>query len=70
MYATELAGFSLDLFEDIHSTHGIIRVGQLVEKLSQNAKLKNSMGLAQLRVRLVDRKRRQRIEAERDGEEK
>jgi hypothetical protein len=66
MYATELAGFALDLFEEIHSTHGIIRVGQLVENLSQDAKLRNSIGLAQLRVRLVDRKRRQWTEPEGD----
>ncbi|MBV9691704.1 MAG: helix-turn-helix transcriptional regulator [Ktedonobacteraceae bacterium] len=57
-YATELVGFALDIFEQLKSQLGIFRVGQVVRSLSQHPTYADAIELAQLRARLVDRKRR------------
>ena len=57
-YATELAGFALDLFETLKSQLGMFGVGKLVNVLSQHANYADSVELAQLRARLIGRKRR------------
>jgi hypothetical protein len=63
-YATELAGFALDLFETLKSQAGIFGVGKVVNVLSQHATYADSVELAQLRARLIDRKRRRLLELE------
>jgi transcriptional regulator with XRE-family HTH domain len=63
-FATQLAGFALDIFDKTNSVHGLLRIGQVVNDLSNHPTYGDSVELAQLRVRLIDRKRRQWAELE------
>ncbi|MBV9690364.1 MAG: helix-turn-helix transcriptional regulator [Ktedonobacteraceae bacterium] len=60
-YATELVGFALDIFEQLKSQLGIFRVEQVVHSLSQHPTYADDVELAQLRARLVGRKRRRSL---------